>query len=55
MKTFTFVHKQSSVVITLSATDFHEAENQLEQVVKDTWEFRVENEEGEYTFNGGKA
>jgi hypothetical protein len=47
MRKFTFVHKNTSVVITLSAEDFHEAENKLEQVVKNTWEFRVENEEGE--------
>lgn len=59
MKTFTFISKSTSAIVTLSAEDFFDAENQLEQVVKDTWEFRVDNEEGEseeeYTFNDGKA
>ena len=47
MKTFTFISKSTSAIVTLSAEDFFDAENQLEQVVKDPFDFRVDNEEGE--------
>lgn len=47
MKTFAFISKSTSAIVTLSAEDFFDAENQLEQVVKDPFDFRVDNEEGE--------
>jgi len=46
MKTFNFIHKNSSAVITVSADDFVDAEEQLEELVKESWEWSIENEEG---------
>lgn len=55
MKTFAFISKSTSTIITLSAEDFFDAKNQLKQVVKDPFDFKVDNEEGElelkYSFN----
>ena len=47
MKTYIFIEKNGNCVITTSADDFSEAEDKLAEVVKDTWQWRVENEEGE--------
>lgn len=46
MKTFNFIHKDSSAVLTVSADDFINAEEQLEELVKETWNWRIENEKG---------
>lgn len=47
MKTFHFCQKNSSVIVTLSATDFEEAEQELFNTVKDDYGWRVEDEDGE--------
>lgn len=47
MKKFIFSHKNNSIVIQLIADNFEEAEILLEEIVKDTWCFVVEDEEGE--------
>lgn len=44
--TFIFPHKNTSAVITISAIDFDDAHEQLEDIVKDVNEFRCENYEG---------
>ncbi len=46
MKTFNYIHKNSSAVVTLSAADFNDAEIQFKKLVRHPWEWRVENEEG---------
>lgn len=47
MKTFIFTQKCGDAVITLSATDFEDAQTILNELVKDTGEWRVEDEDGE--------
>jgi hypothetical protein len=47
MKTFTFVQKNSSAIIVLSAPNFDEAEVLLAEEVKDVYGWRVDDEEGE--------
>lgn len=46
-KTFLFIQKNGSAVITLSAGNLTEAENELADIVKDADEFEVEDEDGE--------
>jgi type II secretory pathway component PulL len=50
MKTFNFYHKNTSVRITLSASNFEEAEKILFETVKDSYGWRVEDEDGEEEF-----
>lgn len=47
MKTFVFTQKNSGVVIVITAEDFTEAEQILNDTVKDNYGWRVDNEEGE--------
>lgn len=47
MRTFVFTQKNSSLVIVVSAKDFTEAEQILDNTVKDNYGWRVDNEEGE--------
>lgn len=47
MKTFTFYQKNSSVIITLSAPNFEEAEELLFETVKSDYGWRVDDEDGE--------
>lgn len=47
MKTFTFYQKNGSACLTLSAETFEEAEEELKEIVKDSYSWRVENENGE--------
>jgi hypothetical protein len=47
LRTFTFYQKNSSAVLTLSAPSFEQAEEDLKEIVKDTYGWRVEDEEGE--------
>ncbi|MEK6829822.1 MAG: hypothetical protein AABY15_06915 [Nanoarchaeota archaeon] len=47
MKTFLFYQKNSSATITLSANNFGEAEELLEEIVKDANSWTVEDEDGE--------
>lgn len=47
MRTFIFVQKNGSGVITLSAPSFEEAHFELIQIVKHPTDWRVEDEEGE--------
>ena len=47
MKTFIFIQKNSSVIVTLSAPNFEEAEKVLFDTVKDNYGWRVEDEDGE--------
>lgn len=46
MKTFQFVQKNSGVVIIISAINFQEAESILIDIVKDSWGFVINSEEG---------
>jgi hypothetical protein len=47
MKTFIFIHKNSSAIVTLSAPTYKEAEAELFELVKDNYGWRVEDEDGE--------
>ena len=47
MKTFVFIQKNSSVVVSLSAESFEEAEKLLFETVISDYGWKVENEEGE--------
>lgn len=47
MKTYTFYQKNSSAILTLTANTFEEAEEELKEIVKSTYGWRVEDEEGE--------
>lgn len=47
MKTFIFTQKNSRVVIVITAEDFTEAEQILNDTVRDNYGWRVDNEEGE--------
>ena len=47
MKTFIFIQKNGSAVITLSAPSYDEALNELAEIVKDPEGFSVEDEDGE--------
>lgn len=47
MKTFIFTQKNSSISITISAENFEEAEEILNDTVKDNYGWRVNDEEGE--------
>jgi hypothetical protein len=47
MKTFTFIEKNGSGVISISATDFDNAIDVLEETVAEPMGWRVENEDGE--------
>ena len=47
MRTYNFYHKNSSALLTLSAETFDEAEKELTNLLKDTYGWRVEDEEGE--------
>lgn len=46
MKTFVFIHKNTSAVLTFSAEDFTDAEEILDMMVIESSLWRVENEEG---------
>lgn len=46
MKTFTFINKNSSAIMVLSAQNFEEAEQELFELVK-TDDWYVEDEDGE--------
>lgn len=47
MRTFVFVSENSSAVLTLSASSYEEAMEELTETVKHPADFRVEDEEGE--------
>jgi len=47
MKTFVFYQKNSSLVLTLSAPSFEQAETALWAGVRDTYGWRCDNEDGE--------
>lgn len=47
MRTFIFYQKNSSAILTLSANTFEEAEEELKEIVKSTYGWRVEDEKGE--------
>lgn len=45
--TFVFYHKNTSAVMTLSAVNFTDAEENLHDLVDDYTEWRCDNEDGE--------
>ena len=47
MKTFVFIQKNSSVIVTLSAKNLKEAEKELFDTVKYDYGWYVEDEDGE--------
>lgn len=47
MKTFIFIQKNNSVVVSLSAESFEEAEKLLFETVVSDYGWKVENEDGE--------
>ena len=47
MKTFIFKHKETNAVLTIQATDFIEADEIVDRIVKDSYLWVVEHEEGE--------
>ena len=47
MRTYTFVHKNSSAVLTMSATSYAEAREELKTLVKYNDYWRCESEDGE--------
>lgn len=47
MKTFIFIHKHSSAIMTISAPTFKEAEEELFSLLKSDYGWYVEDEEGE--------
>ena len=47
MKIFVFIQKNSSAVLTLSAEDLHKALIELEILVKNSINWKIDNEEGE--------
>ena len=47
VKTFMFIEKNGDGVLTLSATDFEDANQILEEKVKHPDEWRVEDEDGD--------
>ena len=49
MKTYTFINKLNGAILTTSADDFSDAENQLSKVVKEPFHWKIENEDGEIT------
>lgn len=46
-KTFNFYQKNSSATVSLSANSFEEAEQELFNIVKDDYGWRVDDEDGE--------
>ena len=46
--TYIFAHKNSSVVLTISAESFIDAEYELTYLVNDIYAWRCDNEEGEH-------
>ena len=47
MKTFTFIHKEDEATLTIKAGDFNEAEIILDFIVKNSYKWKILNEEGE--------
>jgi hypothetical protein len=47
MKNFIFKHKETNAVLTIQATDFIEADEIIDRIVKDSYLWVVEHEEGE--------
>lgn len=48
--TYIFNQKNSSASLILDAEDYREALEELEKIVKNTWGWRCENEEGDESF-----
>ena len=48
MKTFTFIHKEDEATLTIKAGDFNEAEIILDFIVKNSYKWKILNEEGEW-------
>lgn len=44
---YVFIHKNSSAVLTLTAVNFTDAEENLHDLVEDSESWRVDDEEGE--------